>query len=250
MRGHACAIILAGGQGTRIRSLYPHVPKPLIPAAGAPFVEWVLRYLLGQGVLRGVVSLGHLAEVAEAYFARRAVRQGERFMTVREPEPLGTGGAVLFAADATGDADPLVVLNGDSLVLADLEPVWRMLEDPRVDGVLLGVEVEDAARYGTLASDGAGRLVGFHEKRAGSGCINAGVYFLRRRLLARFPLMTPLSLEKDVFPLLLARGALLRVAACRAPFLDIGTPETVVQAERFLREHFSESRLARPRRAA
>jgi D-glycero-alpha-D-manno-heptose 1-phosphate guanylyltransferase len=105
--------------------------------------------------------------------------------------------------------------------------------------VLLGVEVQDASRYGSLAADAAGRLLGFAEKRPGRAVINAGVYLLRRRMFNWFPPQRPLSMETDVFPSLLARGARLHVETARAPFLDIGTPESLAQAESFLRDHFS-----------
>jgi NDP-sugar pyrophosphorylase family protein len=135
-------------------------------------------------------------------------------------------------------ADPLVVVNGDSLVLADFSPAWQLLADPQVDAVVLGVQVDDANRYGRIEADRAGRLRGFREKTAGSGLINSGVYFFRRRLLAHFPSQRPLSMESDVFPHLLAIDARIRVVECRAPFIDIGTPQTVGQAERFIDQHF------------
>ncbi len=107
------------------------------------------------------------------------------------------------------------------------------LGKPDLDGSILGLDAADAARYGTLASAG-GRLTGFAEKRPGSGTINAGVYLLRHRLLARFPAKRPLSFETDVFPSLLAAGAAIAVVPVEAPFLDIGTPETLAQVEGFI----------------
>jgi D-glycero-alpha-D-manno-heptose 1-phosphate guanylyltransferase len=128
--------------------------------------------------------------------------------------------------------------NGDSLVLADLRPAWAMLADESTDGVVVGLEVADASRYGRLDVTDDGRLLRFSEKQPGSGLINAGIYLLRRRLLDRFPRRTPLSMEHDVFPALLDGGARLRVHRCQAPFLDIGTPETVAQADSFITRHF------------
>ncbi|MBL8179253.1 MAG: NTP transferase domain-containing protein [Bryobacterales bacterium] len=224
------ALLLAGGFGTRIRELYPDVPKPMIPVLGEPFLEWAIRYWKRQGAGRFVLSLGHLAEVAEHYFAHRA-----EVATIRETTPLGTGGAVLFAAAEAQLSDPFVVANGDSLVLADVSTALAAIAQDGVDGVVLGVAVEDASRYGSLAVDEAGRLLGFHEKRPGRGLINGGVYFFRRATLDRFPRKQPLSMELDVFPALLAAGADLRVVGVQAPFLDIGTPESVRQAEEFVR---------------
>ncbi len=237
MNTQASAIILAGGRGTRISHLRPGLPKPMIPVGGRPFLEWVIRHFASQGVRQFVVSLGHLAEVAESYFGERPADELS-IKTVREPEPLGTGGGMLFAQQAAADADPLILANGDSLVLAPLAGAWRLLEDPTVDGVVLGLDVEDAGRYGGLEVDASGRLLRFREKQPGRGLINAGVYFFRRRLLASFPETRPLSMELDVFPELLGNGAKLMTHRCCAPFLDIGTPESLAEAEPFLARHW------------
>ncbi|MGD9648392.1 MAG: sugar phosphate nucleotidyltransferase [Pirellulales bacterium] len=237
MSERVCGILLAGGAGTRLRSLYPDVPKPFIDVAGQPFIQWVLRQFAGQGIEDFIVSLGHLAEVAERQLNKRPV-DGLQVRCVQEPTPLGTGGAVRFAASAC-DHEWLAIANADSLLLADWHGVWPRLADPAVDGVLLGVEVDDASRYGQLAVDGDDRLVGFREKQPGAGLINAGVYVFKRRLLARFPDRVPLSLEHDVFPSLLAEGAHFEVERTRAEFLDIGTPETIRQAARFVERHFA-----------
>lgn len=234
----ACAVILAGGAGTRLRGLYAGIPKSMIPVAGYPFLEWVIRYLAGQGLRSFVISLGHLSYVAERYLAERPP-DGLAIRSVVEREPLGTGGAVRLAQRSTPAVAPLLVANGDSLVLADLGGVWTLLEQPRIDGVVVGVRVEDTSRYGALEVDGSGRLRGFYEKRSGRGMVNAGIYLFRRRLISRFPEGKPLSLEQEVLPALLERGARLMAYPCDAPFLDIGTPETVGLAEDFIRSHMA-----------
>ncbi|HEV3006696.1 MAG TPA: sugar phosphate nucleotidyltransferase [Pirellulales bacterium] len=233
----ACAIVLAGGRGKRISHLYPDLPKPMVPAAGEPFIEWVLQHLAAQGVRRALVSVGYLAEVVERYLARRP-SDGLEASAVRETQPLGTGGAARLAAQAAA-AERLVVVNGDSLVLADLRTAWTLLNREELDGVVVGVEMDDTARYGTLIVGAGKRLAGFREKRPGSGLINAGVYFFKRPLIDALPLGTPMSLESDLFPAWLAGGANFSVLAVRAPFLDIGTPTSVREAEGFIREHFA-----------
>lgn len=237
MKTEAAAIILAGGRGTRISHLRPDVPKPMIPVGGRPFLEWVVRHFASHGIRNFVVSLGHLADVAERYFDERPA-DGLSIKTVREAQPLGTGGGFLFAQQAAGEADPLVLANGDSLVLADLAGAWRLLDDPTVDGVVVGLDVDDASRYGGLEIDASGRLLRFSEKQPGRGLINAGVYFFRRRMLASFPDKRPLSMEFDVFPELLKGRAKLMIHRCSAPFLDIGTPESLAEAEPFLARHW------------
>jgi D-glycero-alpha-D-manno-heptose 1-phosphate guanylyltransferase len=214
---------------------------------GEPFLAWVLRHLASQGLGQAIVSVGHLSEVIENYLARWPCDQLV-VTSVREHAPLGTGGGARLAAQAARDAERLVVVNGDSLVLADWQGAWQLLEGDDTDGVILGVEVDDAARYGTLELGNDGRLVGFREKQTGhpskagslsraGDLINAGVYFFKRPLLDALPAETPLSLENDLFPAWLAGGANFRVLSVRGPFLDIGTPESVRQAEAFIQGH-------------
>lgn len=236
---NACAVVLAGGAGTRIRHLYPDLPKPLIPAAGRPLLEWICAYWVRQGVRRMVISLGHLAEVAERRIADWNW-PGIEIRTVREEAPLGTGGALLFAAAAVPAADPLIVLNGDSLLVGDFNGAWRLLEEPETDGVVVGTEMEDASRFGTLRIDSGGVLRGFEEKRPGRGWINAGIYIFRRHLLSLFPERQQLSMEHDVFPALLAGGARLRVLCTGGDFIDIGTPESLSGADAFIERHARE----------
>ena len=233
------AVILAGGFGTRIRHLLGDLPKPMAPVAGRPFVEWVVRYLQHQGLRSVVLSTGHLAETVERHFQAQPV-PGMRVECVPETRPLGTAGGFLNAARASGIPAPAwLVLNGDSLVLAPLAEMILSLEDPAVGGVLLGVQVPDAARYGTLEQDAAGNLTGFQEKRPGAGVVNAGVYLFRESALAKFPVRDPLSFEKEVFPGLLHGGVRLKVTVVQAPFLDIGTPESLPQAEDFIQDHIA-----------
>ena len=115
--------------------------------------------------------------------------------------------------------------------------MFAALADPEIDGAILGVPMDDASRYGTLAQSEAGELSGFREKRLGAGIINAGVYLFRDALLELFPSKRPLSFETDVFPMLAERRVRLKVIVTAAPFLDIGTPESLPQAEAFIRDH-------------
>jgi D-glycero-alpha-D-manno-heptose 1-phosphate guanylyltransferase len=233
------AVILAGGQGTRIRHLLPDLPKPMAPAAGKPFVEWVVRYLLAQGIGQVVISAGYKAEVIEAHFRELAL-PGLTLACVAEPEPLGTAGGFLHAVEASGLSPAgWLVLNGDSLALAPLDPLFAAADQN--EGALLGLRVDEASRYGTITVGVNNHIVGFAEKRAhqGPGTISAGVYLLHYETLASFPAGKPLSFETDVFPGLLANGTRLGLAPLpsETPFLDIGTPETLHAAEEFIASH-------------
>ena len=235
----ACAVVLAGGAGTRIRHLHPDVPKPLIPVGGRPWLEWICRYWIRQGIRRVAISLGHMADVAERQIAWSW--PGVEIRTVREETPLGTGGALRFAADAMPEGDPVLALNGDSLLVADLTGAWKLLEDDAgAAGVVVGVEMEDASRFGTLRVDAGGVLRGFDEKRPGRGWINAGIYLFRRQTLRQFPAAEPLSMEHDVFPSLLESGARLRVFCAAGDFIDIGSPDSLAVAAAFVERHAKE----------
>ena len=234
------AVVLAGGFGTRVAHLLPGIPKPMAPVAGKPFLEWVARYLARQSIRNVVFSTGHLSDVIEDYFRKEPVI-GIKTRCVAETQPLGTAGGFLHAARHSGESPAAwLVLNGDSLVLTDLEPAWRAMADPAISGVVLGCVVEDASRYGTLAVSAGGELTGFAEKRPGRGVINAGVYLLRDSVLAAMNGPLPLSFETDVFPRLLREKARIKVVEVRAPFLDIGTPNSLREAERFVRENRSQ----------
>ncbi|MCS6814440.1 MAG: nucleotidyltransferase family protein [Cyanobacteria bacterium] len=230
------AVILAGGLGTRVQHLLPGIPKPMAPVAGKPFLEWVVRYLANQGIQRVVLSVGYLADVIEDHFLPQPVL-GVHITCSRELEPLGTAGGFLNAvAQMPEHPTAWLVLNGDSLVCTQLTDLSACLLDPTVDGAILGVEVDDRSRYGGLAQDPQGNLVGFTEKCPGAGLINAGVYLLKHGLLLKFPQIRPASFEYDIFPALIARSVKLRIHTITAPFLDIGTPESLPQRERFIHD--------------
>jgi D-glycero-alpha-D-manno-heptose 1-phosphate guanylyltransferase len=231
------AVILAGGLGTRVQHLLPGVPKPMAPVAGKPFIEWAVRYLARQGVGRAIVSTGYLAEVVARHFRDHPV-PGVVTECVAEETPLGTGGGFLHAVRAAGGQPAAwLVMNGDSLAFADLASAASPLADDRVSGVIIGRAVPDASRYGTLATGPSGELLRFEEKRPGRGVINSGIYLLRHALVREFPDRMPLSFEKDVFPGWLAKGLRLQTVVTDAPFLDIGTPESLPLAESFITEN-------------
>jgi D-glycero-alpha-D-manno-heptose 1-phosphate guanylyltransferase len=216
------AVILAGEFGTRIRHLLLDLPKPMAPVLGRPFLEWVVRFLIEQGVKRIVISTGYKAETIERYFSEKHWN-GIVIQCVREAEPLGTAGGFLNAVRQSGGKPPAwLILNGDSLILTGLKPLLERIEDADADVCILGVNVTDASRYGTLeARDG--RLTRFAEKKPGKATINAGVYLFGVEVLGSFPNKTPLSFEQDVFPVILQKGHSVGIVAVEAPFLDIGT---------------------------
>ena len=233
------AVVLAGGFGTRIKHLLGDLPKPMAPANGKPFIEWVVRYLAAQGIRNVILSTGHLAETVEKHFAAQPVND-VRVTCVPETTPLGTAGGFLNAANSAKENPAAwLVLNGDSLVVAPLMGLFASLNDSKIEGGILGVPMADASRFGTLSQNTEGDLTGFNEKKPGAGNINAGVYLFRDSALGKFSAKLPLSFEVDVFPTLIKSGARLKTVLSEAPFLDIGTPESLPQAESFIQNNLA-----------
>ena len=233
------AVVLAGGFGTRIKHLLGDLPKPMAPVNGRPFVEWVVRYLAAEGIRNVILSTGHLAATVENHFAPQPVKN-VHVNCVPETTPLGTAGGFLNAAHtANNNPQAWLVLNGDSLAVAPLEKLFQSLDEPEIAGGILGVPMADAARFGTLSQNARGELAGFNEKKPGAGNINAGVYLFRAETLKQFPAKSPLSFETDVFPALIGGGVRLKTIVNDAPFLDIGTPDSLPQAEDFIRNNLA-----------
>ena len=229
--------MLAGGFGTRIKHLLGDLPKPMMPVAGRPFLEWVVRYLAAQKIRRVILSTGYRAETVAHHFATQPVK-GVHVTCVPETQPLGTAGGFLNAARGAAEhPSAWLILNGDSLVLAPLGKMFCLLDDVEVAGALLGLRVPDALRFGTVSTNASGDLAGFNEKKPGAGLISAGVYLFRAGALEQFPGRRQLSFETDVFPALVAVRARLKVCETAAPFLDIGTPETLALADRFIQDN-------------
>jgi D-glycero-alpha-D-manno-heptose 1-phosphate guanylyltransferase len=229
-------VILAGGLGTRMRRTYPSIPKPMIEVCGCPFIEWVIRYFLTQGLTDFCISVGYKADTIENYFRGRPAN-GLRLYCMREETPQGTGGGFLLSATKFQDKDYLLATNGDSLVLADLSAAFEMVRKDHYDAVIIGRRVKDPSRYGSLKCDKSGMLIQFREKEKGKGLINAGVYIFPRSSLTNFPSKKPLSFEYDVFPFFLQKGMKIRVLTVDEPFIDIGTPEAIREAEAFIMKH-------------
>ena len=208
----------------------------MAPVNGRPFLEWVVRYLAAQKIRRAVLSTGHLAEIVAGHFQSQPVKN-VRVTCVPETRPLGTAGGFLNAIHGAEKSEAFLVLNGDSLAPAPLDQIIASLDESEVAGAILGVRVADASRFGTISQNPRGELAGFSEKKTGAGVINAGVYLFRSSVVDGFPKTLPLSFETDVFPALIAGKARLKVCVTDAPFLDIGTPESLPLAEEFIRRN-------------
>lgn len=219
------ALILAGGAGTRLRSvLGDNLNKPMAPIAGKPFLDYLIVRLQRQGIEDIILCVGYKADLIQSYFGDGA-RWGVHLSYSREADFLGTGGALKLAESLIHD-DTFFVLNGDSFFDVDLAALARFHRGAGAQTTLALARVENAARYGAVRLDEAtGRIVEFAEKdqTPRAGLINGGVYLLTRAALDQTPAGQACSLEREVFPTLLAAGALYG-QPFPGFFIDIGVP--------------------------
>nr|WP_246548182.1 HAD-IIIA family hydrolase [Ancylobacter oerskovii] len=212
-------------------------PKPMLPVAGRPFLDHLIQEVARYGITRIVLLAGRFGDqVVEAFHGRELY--GARIEVLVEPAPLGTGGALAFAAGALDD--DFLLLNGDSWIDADLvrfAAAFRAAKaaEPDLAAQMLLQQVPDAGRFGSVTLDGH-HVRAFLEKspeRAGKpGLINAGVYLLTRQVLDLIPAGIACSLEADVLPRLVAAGRVAGIAAAPGSyFIDIGVPETFARVQ-------------------
>jgi NDP-sugar pyrophosphorylase family protein len=217
------AVLLVGGEGTRLRPLTEWLPKPMLPIANRPFLEYQLEHLRSHGIEDVILSCGYLPAPIREHF-------GDRLRYAVEPEPLGTGGAIRFSA---GDIhETFLVCNGD--VLTDLD-VGALVEQHRERGAAATIalhRVEDPSAYGLVRTEPDGRVTAFVEKpppgEADADTINAGTYVLEPRVLELIEQGRPVSVEREVFPRLIGDGLYGRVDDAR--WRDIGTPDSYLAA--------------------
>ena len=229
--GAVFAFVLCGGHGTRLRPVLSDRPKSMALISGTPFLQLLLDRLRCQGVSDVILGTGYMAEKIESCFGS-GNDLGMRISYSREDEPLGTGGALKLAEPLI--SDPVLVLNGDSYVEWNLNPMLGLFRTKDADIVVVLQAVADVTRYGSVALDHDGRITQFLEKgvRGGPGLINAGVYLLRKQIIRDLQTGGPISLERDVFPRLLDRGVYGLIST--GFFIDIGIPDDFKRAQTLL----------------
>ncbi|MEU6391198.1 NDP-sugar synthase [Streptomyces sp. NPDC046939] len=229
------AILLVGGKGTRLRPLTVNTPKPMVPAAGVPFLTHQLARAKAAGVDHIVLATSYLAEVFEPYFGDGS-RLGLELEYVTEVEPLGTGGAIRNVAERlrSGPDEPVLIFNGDILTGLDIGALVQEHESTGADVSLHLSRVEDPRAYGLVPTDATGRVTAFLEKpqtpeEIVTDQINAGAYVFRRSVIDTIPTGRPVSVERETFPGLLAEGAHLQGMVDSTYWLDLGTPAAFVR---------------------
>jgi mannose-1-phosphate guanylyltransferase len=222
------AVVLVGGEGTRLRPLTETIPKPLIPLVDRPFLHHVLDHLSAHGVHEVLLSSPYLERAFASFLEER---HGEPAVTwITEPTPLGTGGAVANAARSVEET--FLVLNGDILTDLDLAALVAFHRDGGATATITLAPVDDARPYGLVTLDAGGRITEFREKPAElvPGLINAGTYVLEPQAVAGVRPDGPVSIEREVFPLLIEVGAPMYGFVSDAYWMDLGTPQKYLQA--------------------
>ncbi|WP_058046570.1 sugar phosphate nucleotidyltransferase [Streptomyces roseifaciens] len=229
------AILLVGGKGTRLRPLTMNTPKPMVPAAGVPFLTHQLARARAAGVEHIVLATSYLAEVFEPYFGDGS-DLGLHLEYVTEEEPLGTGGAIRNVASKLHSApdEPVLIFNGDILTGLDIEALVSTHRTTGADVSLHLTRVEDPRAFGLVPTDETGRVTAFLEKpqtpeEIVTDQINAGAYVFNRAVIDTIPAGRPVSVERETFPGLLASGAHLQGMVDSTYWLDLGTPQAFVR---------------------
>jgi D-glycero-alpha-D-manno-heptose 1-phosphate guanylyltransferase len=229
-------MILAGGLGTRLRSVLPDQPKGLAPIGAKPFLQVQIELLRDQGARDFVLCVGHLAAQIREQFGDGAAWGVRIRYSVEGGRLLGTAGALKQAERFFRPR--ALVLNGDTYLAVDYERLLQRHRQAWEEGGVLATlglaRAADAGRYGTVVLDAVGRyLTGFKEKDAAPDAaecwMNAGAYVIERRLLDAVRPDGAASLERDVLPGVLAAGHRVAAWKCEEPFYDIGTPEDLAK---------------------
>jgi NDP-sugar pyrophosphorylase family protein len=226
------AVVLVGGEGTRLRPLTLSAPKQMLPIVGVPMLERVLGNLARHGVDEAILSLGYLPNAfKEAYPAGRAA--GLNLIYAVESEPLDTAGAVRFAATTGGVDDTFVVINGDVLTDLDLTALMNFHRASGAEGTIALHPVADPSAFGVVPTDENGRVTAFVEKpprdEAPTNEINAGTYVLEASVLQRISSSGRVSIERETFPAMVRDRSLFALSD-DSYWLDTGTPAAFLQA--------------------
>lgn len=227
------AVVLVGGEGTRLRPLTLTTPKQMLPVGGRPMIERVLEWLAGHGVDEAVLSLGYRPDAfLEAYPDGESCGVALRYAV--EDTPLDTAGAIRFAAlDAGISEETFVVVNGDVLTDLDLTALVDFHRTRRAEATIALTPVEDPSAFGVVPTGPDGRVIAFIEKpprhEAPTNYINAGTYVLEPSVLARIASDRRVSIERETFPALVAEGRLFALGS-DAGWRDAGTPRTYLDA--------------------
>lgn len=222
------AVLLAGGLGTRLRSVVNDRPKPMADVLGYPFLEYLILELKKHGITKIVLAVGYMGESIETYFGT-GEKLGIEIRYSYEKEQLGTAGAIKNAAQHILDSE-FFVLNADTFYQAAYLDALRLFRMEQADMVLVLRKVDDISRYGSVRLEGT-RVEGFNEKISEQrpGLINGGIYIMKKQVLDCIPEGKKCSLENEIIPELLKSGKNVRGTINEGYFIDIGIPSDYFQ---------------------
>ena len=229
------AVILVGGQATRLLPLTYHIPKAMVPVLNIPFLEHVIRYLSGHQIKDIILAQGNLAQPIEGYLGDGS-QLGVKLNYVVEDTPLGTAGAVKNAERYLDET--FLMLNGDIFTDLDITAMIEHHLERKAKATIALTPVDDPTGYGLIETDAQGKITRFLEKpkrsQVTTNTINAGTYVLEPEILTQIPPQTKVSIEREVFPLLLEQGKPVYAYPSSAYWIDMGTPEKYLRLHRDL----------------
>lgn len=227
------ALFLAGGMGTRLKPLTDHLPKPMVPIMGVPLLERNIEELKRCGADGVVLSICYQADRIEKYFSCGKI-DGLKIYCVCEDAPLGTGGAIKNCQKYFNET--FLIFNSDVLWNIDLKELVEFHRHHGADATIATTHVKDPSSYGVIEADPEGFAKSFVEKpkpgETSSDLINAGIYVFEPTVLDMIPAGKVVSIEKDIFPMLLKNGKKIAVYSKGSYWIDIGTPEKYMQAHK------------------
>lgn len=229
------AVILVGGEATRLLPLTCNTPKAMVPVLNIPFLEHVIRYLSKHQIKDIILAQGYLAQPIEDYLGDGS-QLGVKLNYVVEDTPLGTAGAVKNAERYLDET--FLMLNGDIFTDLDITAMIDLHQERKAKATIALTPVDDPTSYGLIETDAEGRITRFLEKpkrsQVTTNTINAGTYTLEPEILAQMPPQTKISIEREVFPLLLEQGKPVYAYPSSAYWIDMGTPEKYFRLHRDL----------------
>lgn len=242
------AIVLAGGLGTRLRSVVSDLPKPMAPVNGRPFLEYLLDFWIEKGVKRFVLAVGFKQMAIVSHFKSfyRQIPVDYSF----ENTPLGTGGGVFLACEKLLAKEPILLTNGDTFFDCDFSEMLGLHKRKSADLTMSLMPLAEVGRFGTVSISSDGRIERFKSpEHAGSSCvslINGGVYVVQPDFLKsekeKWNAQASVSLEGDLFPRWIASGRFLYGVKCEGEFIDIGVPEEYRRCGELFAKLFPEQR--------
>ncbi|HUP87691.1 MAG TPA: NDP-sugar synthase [Acidimicrobiales bacterium] len=226
------AVVLVGGEGTRLRPLTYSTPKPMLPVAEVSIIERVVAHLGRHGIDEVVLSMGYRPDAFLAAFPEGTCK-GVRLTYAVEPSRLDTGGGIAFAARLAGLDETFVVMNGDVLGDVDLTELLAFHRERGAEATIALTPVDDPSAFGVVPTDDRGRVTAFIEKpsadEAPTNNINAGFYVFEPAVIDRIPVDGVVHLESEVFPVMVGESVLYGLASS-VYWTDTGTPPLYLQA--------------------